>query len=190
MDLIDSEIKIHPQAAELLFSHFRTIAKLFMDVIGQFEVDYMTIGVLTRKNELLFFSSSPSKDWCSIEKGIWPFKMQTNQDFFLEERMQLWVMNEWPNETYLSHFSIGLSIPSTFEGYRVLYSFATRSNHEMVKNRIINNTDSLIRMGRFCLKNIFREIPLPIPQNAAQQKPRLTLIVNNKECYENNTRKK
>lgn len=65
-----SEITLHPQASDLLFKHYRVIARIFRNVLGQIEIDYMAIALLTPKDELLFFSSKPGIEWRMIEHNF------------------------------------------------------------------------------------------------------------------------
>ena len=41
-----SLITLHPQARDLLFKYYRVIAKIFRDVLGLLEIDYMAIAQL------------------------------------------------------------------------------------------------------------------------------------------------
>ncbi len=66
------EITLHPQAKELLFTHFRTLIKIFNDVLGHLEVDYMAIALLTARNELMFLSSTRAIESNLIEQNLWP----------------------------------------------------------------------------------------------------------------------
>ena len=176
-----SEITLHPQASDLLFKHYRVIARIFRNVLGQIEIDYMAIALLTPKDELLFFSSKPGIEWRMIEHNLWLSDARFQYDFFKQEQAQVW--DQRPAD-----FCIGLSIPSIYDEYRVIYIFASKSNDEATQTKIHNNIAMLIRMGRFCLKNILHELPFLSPKtNSIQQKPQLKLIINNKVPYENAT---
>ena len=176
-----SEITLHPQASDLLFKHYRVIARIFRNVLGQIEIDYMAIALLTLKNELLFFSSRPGIEWGMIEHNLWLSDARFQYDFFKQEQVQSW--EHCPPE-----FCVALSIPSVVDEFRVVYTFASTSNDEATQTKIHNNIAMLIRMGRFCLKNILHELPFLSPKTASiQQKPQLKLIINNKVPYENVT---
>ena len=196
MNLSCSKIKLHPQAQDLLFKHYRTLTRIFQDVLGHLEIDYMAIALLNPMNELFFLSSKPSIESNLIQNDLWQFDASIQQDFFMQNKAQLWedlYHDEWraPLRHYkqdIPKFSMGLSVSSFFEDYRVVYSFALKSTDEVIKNKILSKIETLICIGRFCLQNIIKAIPLPDRQHGlAVKKPSLRLIINNKAHYENNT---
>ncbi len=183
------EITLHPQAKELLFTHFRTLIKIFNDVLGHLEVDYMAIALLTARNELMFLSSTRAIESNLIEQNLWPLDASFQEDFFLQNEPRLWdelyhgqchaALRRYKQEN--PGFSTGISIPSQFEAYRVVYTFALKSTDEVIKHKAMTNINTLTRMGRFCLQRIMQTIPLPDQQQPlAVKKPILKLIVNNK----------
>lgn len=124
-----SEITLHPQASDLLFKHYRVIARIFRNVLGQIEIDYMAIVLLTLKNELLFFSSRPGIEWSMIEHNLWLSDVRFQYDFFRQEQAQSW--EQCPPE-----FCVALSIPSVVDEFRVVYTFASKSNDEATQTKI------------------------------------------------------
>lgn len=192
MDVSCRTITLHPQAPEILFKHYDTLKRLFNDVLGHLEIDYMSIALLNTQNELLFLSSRPSIECNLIEQNLWPFDQSFQHDFFIQGQAQLWENlydDEWRDD--LRHYkqecqgySMGISIPSMFADYGVVYSFALRSNDTIIKNKVINNVETLTNMGKFCLQKILKVIPLPDIQ---ANKPFLKLVVNNKVNHAHTT---
>lgn len=196
MNVSCTKITLHPQAELLLFKHFRTLTRLFGDVLGHLEVDYMAITLLNPKNELLFLSSRPSIECNLIEKNLWSIDTSLQEDFFSQDKPQRWEELYHDEQLELLRhykqvqpgFSMGISVPSIFEEYRVVYSFALESTDLAIKNKILNRVETLINMGRFCLQNIIKAIPLPDrPHGAVVKRPFLKLIINNKVKHENIT---
>lgn len=182
-ELSCTEVNLHPQAKELLFEHYRTILRIFREVLGHLEIDYIAIALLSRHNEILFFSSHPSIEYNLIEQNIWQLDASFHPDFFIAGKAQLWEELYHKNsQRSLYHFKqeapkfpLGIAVPSHFEAYQVIYSFASKSNSEIVKNNFVNKIDTLCNLGKFCLQKIIQTISLP-----TQPKPRLKLVVNNK----------
>ena len=182
-DLSCTEVNLHPQAKDLLFEHYRTLLRIFREVLGHLEIDYMAIALLSRHNELLFFSSHPSIEYNLIEQNIWQLDASFHPDFFLAGKARLWEDLYHKNgQGSLHHikqespkFPIGIAVPSRFEQYQVVYSFASKSNDETVKNNLVNKIDTLGNIGKFCLQKILQTISLP-----TQPKPVLKLVVNKK----------
>lgn len=196
MVVLCEEITLHPQAKDLLFKHYRTLTKIFNDVLGHLEIDYIGIALLNSKNELLFLSSRPSIECNLIEKDLWRLDKSLRQEFFSRGIAQLWdslYQEEWQKSLYYykkenQNFSIGISVPATFEEYQVVYSFALKSNNEFIKNKIIQKIETLMSMGRFCLQNIIKTITLPDRQQMPNiPKPTLKLIINKKVLCEEAT---
>lgn len=164
-----STITLHSQARDLLFKHYQVIARIFRDVIGQFEVDYISIALLTPKVELLFFSSRPSVDWNIIEHNSWVSDFRFQYDFFHSEQS---------HRLNMDNYHIGVAIPAPFDNYKVVYTFASKIQNKSMQLKLLNSSDSLIKIGKFCLKSILYELPL---SSFYSNKPKLKLVINNKE---------
>lgn len=194
--MTDSIITIHPMAISLLFSHFKTIKKIYQDVLGQLELDYLCIALLTPGNQLIFFSSKPSVEHNLIEKELWQFDGSYCTRFITQNMPKLW-------ETLYSHkhrealryykqqipkLSMGIAIPSEFAEYRVIYSCGTKSANETVQMNLIEQAEILRKLGQYCLQRILTSIELPDRSNCLyEKKPILTLIINNEVKHEKNT---
>lgn len=195
MDLSCSKIDLHPQASAFLFQHYRTFLKIFSDVIGLLEIDYIAIALLNPQDKLLFLSSKPSIECNLIEHNLWQFDSSFQKDFFMQDQVHLWedLYYEAGHKPILYYkqllpkFSMGISVSSSFEEYRVVYSFALTSTNEITKKNAINKIDALLRMGLFCLQNIAKKIVLPDRQGVITKKPSLKLIINHKVPNENHT---
>lgn len=189
MDVSCTTITLHPQAREYLFEHFVMLKVIFNDVLGHLEIDYMSIALLNPQNELFFLSSKPSIECNLIENNLWAFDPSFQHEFFMQDKPQLWdevYQNDWhalvrQYKQESPGFSMGISIPSVFDKYRVVYSFALKSTNESIKNNIANKIQTLLSMGKFCLRNIIQAIALP---NQERKKPSLTLVINNKVNHE------
>lgn len=195
MDVTTVPISIHPQATDYLFKHYRVVSRIFLEVLGHLELEHMAIALLNKKGELIFLSRRPSVEWNLIEKNLWIHDASYQWDFILRNKACLWeelfhnehfdVLKYYKLEN--PGFSMGISIPSMFEDYYVVYTFALKSTREIDKSNFINNIDKLEKMGRYCFQKICRAIPLPDCLNPyIVQKPKLKLIIN-KVNYERST---
>ena len=140
-------------------------------------------------------SSRPAIERNLIDKYLWQDDMTYSLNFIEQNTPQTWdsLYNEKSAKTLRYHkqevyeYSLGLSIPSSFQGLHVVYSFAMKSKNKRAQEKLINNTEMLCRMGRFCLQRILKAIPLPDLDQKVFKKPALRLIINNKENHENIT---
>jgi hypothetical protein len=185
-----SNITLHPEAGEFLFLHYRSMVRIFTEVLGLFELDYIAIALLTPEDKLLFLSSRPSIECNLIENDLWQFDASIQKNFFLQDKLQLWeTLYDDALLKPLRHYkqvvpklSMGISIPGTFEEYRVVYSFALKSTDKAIQQNAINNIEALVRLGHYCLQNITKKIPLPDRKiSYSRKKPSLTLIINNEK---------
>ena len=140
-------------------------------------------------------SSRPAIEQNLIDKYVWQDDMTYSLKFIENNTPQTWdsLYNEKSAKILRYHkqevfeYSLGLSIPSSFQELRVVYSFAIKSKNRRDQEKLINNTEILCRMGRFCLQRIIKAIPLPDLDQKVSTKPTLRLIINNKEHHENIT---
>lgn len=193
MDVNTLAISLHPHAKDFLFQHYRTLTKIFSNVLGLLEIDYLSISLITPKHELLFLSSKPSIEANLIEHNLWQLDPCYQEIFYNQDKIQWW------EELYcdqrlryfkqtVNKFTMGLSIPAKFNEFHVVYSFGLKSSNEIIKKRIQNNIDKLNSIGKFCLQSILDTIPLPDRQRIySVNRPQLKLVINNKVNYENNT---
>ena len=190
MEASHSKIELHPQAGDFLFQHYRSLLRIFNDVIGLFELDYISITLLNPQDKLLFLSSMPSIEYNLIENDLWQFDASFQKNFFLQDKVQLW--DELYNDELLKplqHYkqvipklNMGISVPASFEEYRVVYSFAFKSKNKTIQLNAVKNIKELLRIGLYCLQKIAKTIPLPDREvKYIKKKPSLTLIINNEK---------
>lgn len=188
-------ITLHPSAKDFLFKHYRSVRKIFGDVLGLLEVDYLSITLITPQHELLFLSSHPAIECNLIEHGLWQHEPCLDDTFLHGNSYQYWHnLYTKPVHKKLLHykqeifkFGFGLAISHIFRDYRVIYTFGFKATDEITKQKIENNIEKLCNMGLYCLQNILNTIELPNKHNTNQSKPVLKLVINNEVPYEKNT---
>lgn len=183
---VNAPITLHRSAKIYLYEHYRKLRKIFGDVLGLMEIDYLSIAMINNKNELFFLSSSPSIEYNLIEKNIWQLDKIYNGNFIQQDKAQWWSDINARDNDELYHYKqasqklmMGLSVPDLYDEYRVIYSFGFQSDNEQIRINIQNNIYELLNIGRFCLKKITKTIPLPDRLHPfSSTKPNLTLITN------------
>ena len=156
------KLTLHPKAHDCLFQHYRALRNIFHDVLGHLELDYLSIVLISPSQELIYFSSSPSLELNLIELNLWQHDPILCIDM-LDEEIVVW------NEIYqntalfkLRHYKMeksgicfGLSIPSRFKQFKVIYSFGMYQHEAKLEQELTKNIITLKAMGKFCLQNIF-----------------------------------
>ena len=179
------EIKLHPNAEDFLFENFATLRRIFSDVLGQLEIDYISIGLVNEAGEIFFLSSSPSIEKNLIEKDLWGYDYIYQPHFVYQSELTLWseispTAYHEPLKRYKQqHQNLidGVSIPIDYGVYRAILSFGFKESSSLSKIRF-NKCEKLLAMGQFCLNRISKMITFPDQKKNGIQKPKLTLIIN------------
>lgn len=189
-------INLHPEVQSLLFQHYEPLRRIFCDVLGHLEIDYLSIALVNPDNEMFFFSSRRSIEQNLIINKLWQNDPIFQPDFFEVNKVGLWRdMYCKKSHNSLRHyklehpgFSQGISIPSFFEEYRVIYSFALCSSDKKTLANFMNKIEKLTYLGRYSLQKILKAIPLPKKQCVSKKRnPFLKLVINNEVYHGSNT---
>lgn len=170
------DIILHAQSKDLLFKYYRVLRLIFNDVIGHLEVDYLSIALLNKKNELCFVSSMPSIEQNLIAHDLW---QQDQACLFNNHDILIWPDIYLDNELRRYKMSIpkieyAISIPSAHQSFKVNYSFGLKTADPLTHTALLANIDILVSMGKYTLSKILKVIEVDIQNN----KPNLQLIVN------------
>lgn len=192
MDVTAIEIKLHPLAKEYLFKHYAVLRRIFSDVLGQLETDYVSIGLIDRVGQLILLSSKPSIEQNLIENNLLEYDGSFKPAFAFQDKPNQWA--DLYNTEYkdllqkykqvIPGLEAGIAIPANCAEYRAVFSFGFK----IVSPLIHNQHEKLLAMGKFCLREITKAIHLPSQQTVHEIKPRLELIINNQVKYEQNSR--
>jgi hypothetical protein len=196
MDVTAVKIRLHPLAEDYLFKHYEILRRIFSDVLGQLETDYISIALIDQSGQLIFLSSKPSIEQNLIAKNLLEFDGSIKPHFVYQDKPCVWndlydsdvaqLLYQYKQE--IPGLKTGISIPSDFMDYGVVFSFGFNSLTPLMEQQIYNECEKLLAMGKFCLREIIKAIPLPNQQKIIKFKPRLELIINNQVNYENTSR--
>ena len=189
MDVTAVQITPHPMAKELLFKHYVPIKKIFSDVLGQQEIDYISIGLIN--------ASNPGAEQNILDKHLWEIDRSFQPQFVHQDKPLSWSSiydaNEYKQLYKYKLTDLGLicgfSIPTEFDAYRAVFSFGFKYYEPNITKMMEQTPNPFLAMGKYCLRNILSTIPLPNRVNKVYQfKPRLKLVINNEVSYEKSTR--
>ncbi len=192
MDVTAVKLRLHPKAHEFLFEHYAIVRKVFSDVLGQIETDYISIALINSSQQVFFLSSKPSIEQNLIENHLWPFDGCNQPDFFNQNQPRLW--SELPHkdcqEAIEKHKQIdpglvsGIAIPDEFDCYKVVFSFGLKRINPDIEHKNPIHCKKLLAMGKFSLQRIKEYLTFPDKLPVKHIKPKLTLIINNKVRHE------
>jgi len=188
MDVTAVQITLHPMAKELLFKHYVPLKRIFSDVLGQQETDYISIGLINAANQLIILSSNPGAEQNILEKHLWEFDRNYQSQFVYQDKPLSWSSIYDVNESkQLYKYKLtdlglicGFSVPTDFEAYRAVFSFGFKYYEPNIKQMMEQAPNPFLAMGKFCLRKILSTIPPPdTTAKVYQFKPKLELVINN-----------
>lgn len=186
MDITIIKIRLHPLAKDYLFQYYHVLRRIFSNVLGQLETDYLSIAVLDKLGQLILFSSKPSIEQNLIDKGLLKYDACFQARFFYQDKPSLWTdlyCNEYKKPLYQYKqtepaLEAGIAIPTDFGEYRVLFSFGFKSINTLMQGELLSQREKLLAIGRYCLREILNAVPLPQHNKISAAKPYLKLIIN------------
>ncbi len=189
MDVPVIEIKLHPRAKDFLFEHYVSLSKIFSNVLGLFETDYLSIALINQADQLFILSSNPSIEQNLIEKELWQYDGSYQSDFIFQDQPSLWSELYHPQYTnQLKQYKqenlslvTGISIPTNIDLYRAVFLFGFKSIQPLIQQKTSSQCKKLLAIGKYCLNEIRAKIPFPDQQKHVTNKPKLTLIINNED---------
>lgn len=192
MDITDVEVKLHPRAKEFLFEHFITMRRVFSDILGQLETDYISIALINASDQIFFLSSKPSIEQNLIEKNLWLHDGRYQTSFITQDQPKLWseLAHLDSTETIKKYkqiepgFITGISIPTQYDIYRAVFSFGLKRINPHIQNKSASHCKKLLAMGKFALRQVQEYLLFPDNLTHMKIKSTLTLITNKQVAYE------
>jgi len=190
--------KLHCNTIDLLFKHKNEISRKLCDIRGICSIDHVAINIINPSNEIAIFSITPSVEYNIIINELWRFDNSLCPASYEEGSLVWW------DQTYSEYsaeirqlkekkhgFSLGFNLLRNIEGYCLVYSFATRSQENNLKEYYISIIDQLFHLGDYGYK-LIRDIylqyctPLNVPPyistniHLITKKPYLRLMIGGK----------
>ena len=183
---------LNPLAHTLIFEHARVARRIFGDVIGLHNIDYIALTTISPKHELTSLSYIPSIDYNLITTDLWTYDSSYHPDFFKTRQTKLWT-DLYHKDKYSElmqvkqhdkHLRAGLSTTLAYKHCTLLLSFGTKSKHPEAAQQLLEAHPELLQMGRYCFQNISHlfapYLGKTMPTNKSRIKsPYMRLIVNN-----------
>ncbi|MDI1353149.1 MAG: flagellar biosynthesis protein FlgJ [bacterium] len=191
MDVTVVPITLHPKAESFLFEHYVTVNRVFSNVLGQLETEYLAIALINANGQMFFFSSKPSIQQNLIEQDLWSFYGSYQADFINQEHPKLWSeLNHGIHADLIKKFmhahglSTGIAIPTEYNHYKAIFSFGFKQVNPFTQNKTPLHCKQLLTLGKYCLREFKERLLFPDEQKNTVSKPHLQLIINNEVVYE------
>ena len=184
-------IKLHPLVNDYLFKYYAILRNIFADIIGQLEINSISIGVINHQKQLILLSSKPSIEQNLIEKNLLQYDNSFSANFIYQDTPNIWTnLYDINHQILLKQYKQinpnivnGIAIPANFQNYRVIFSFGFQLKNIISANQTSANIHKLLIIGKYCLQEIMHRITLPkeyLFYKSCQSKSPLELIINNR----------
>lgn len=180
------DVTLHNEAVSYLFEHFYSTRRIFSNVLGQMEIDFISIAIIDKSKKLFFLSSCPSIEKNLIERNLWKYDNSYSESFISKKKPKLWSDLYDPEYAKLIYqfkqselkINSGISIPHNYEEYNIVFSYGFKSEYLFSEKEI----NKLKAIGCFCLRELMDNIPmLDKINNIKHKKPKLKLIYNKED---------
>ena len=188
MDVTVLPITLHPKAENFLFEHYVLVNKIFSNVLGQLETDYLAIALINADNQVFFFSSKPSIQQNLIEENACLSYGAYQPHFINQEQPKLWheldhgMHAECIKKFKQAHGLItGIAIPTEYDNYKAVFSFGFKKATSFTQSKTPLYCKQLLILGQYCLRDLKERLLFPDEQKNClkSSKPYLRLITNN-----------
>jgi len=191
-----NNIVLHKNIMEILFKHKHEIFKRFSDIKGVFHIDHIAIKIINPANEMVIFSITPSVEYNLIAQELWRHdhdflcnNYKLNKLYMWEESYSKRYFSEIKYIKELKHgFTFGFNIFKKYENFNLIYSFATRSQNNDLRQYYKNHTHEIIELGDYSYKLIhdiyikYCQLEFAAPfisdKKSFLKRPYLKLIIN------------
>lgn len=190
----DISATLHSNILDILFEHRRYIKNVFLNINGLYDIAHVGLTIINPVNEITVFSSTPNIEYNLISQCLW------KQDFCFtpqphnNNRLVPWeTLNEEVEKIKFRNnkFTFGMTITRQVNDFCLLYSFATRSKKNGLREYYEENIFGLIDIGDYFYKSIVdvysshgvKYTPpklsnLMSKSSVTSRRPYLTLVVN------------
>jgi hypothetical protein len=154
MEVQDRLVELHPEAKEISFKHKFVIEGLFKKKIrGILGIDYFSLMIVDACKKLSIYSSCPALEYNLIDNELWQYDglfyraNHTESAFFFWDELYSPAFKKTllhAKETKFV-FLFGFSVMKELSDIFVIYSFATKSQHE--KEIYHNSKNMLFKIG-------------------------------------------
>lgn len=158
MDIINTEIVLHPRLLDNLFAHKGKVNSVFRDILGLYDIHHMAISYINSHRMLSVHSSTPAIEFNLFSSELWHFDKTYHASWYRLCLPSLWHTLYLParyDELFyvkqVKHqYPLGLSFAVKSANNYLIYSIATHKNSPQTRDIFANFQDDFHRIGRYC----------------------------------------
>jgi len=156
-----SNIRLHTDIINILFSHKKEVSNKFRDIKGLHCLDHIAINIVNPENEVVIFSFTPSIEYNLIIQGLWQYDITFCSNNYEDNTIIWWDKNSSDTDNEIRkiketdhNFTLGFNINKKINGFKLIYSFATRNKDEYIRQYYTKIKQELVLFGDYCYKLI------------------------------------
>ena len=166
MENNQSLIRPHQDLEHILFADKRKVSLIFSDVLGIYDLDHISIGLLDTSNHLLTFSSTPALEFNLFHKKLWRYDQTYYFSWVTKGIYETWqnlYESEYFDELYYNkqvkhNLPIAYSMAGKIGTRHAIYSIGTKKNTQKSRDFFMSESALFYKMGLYCaqsLKSLF-----------------------------------
>ena len=160
--MTQQDISLHSQLLNKLFAHKSRTRAVFGEVLGLYEIHYLSVAYVNQKRELLVLSSTPSLDYNLFSSPLWRLDKTYSPSWFEQCGQASWqslYSAERYDELYYikqvkSRYPLGLSMAAKLDNQYVIYSIASRIDLEYTRELFATHHDDFYKIGQYCTMHL------------------------------------
>ncbi len=174
MEYSPSTHQAHEALLELLFAHKKRVSAVFKDILGLHEIDYIAITHIDNHQQLSILSSTPALEYNLFTRHLWQYDATYKPEWFMQDKpatswADLYEPERFDELYYLKQVKfrlpIGVSLSSTFENHRIIYSMASKKSCTYTQAQFADHSDNFRNIGLYCYRQL-RDIFDPTTHNS------------------------
>lgn len=161
----ETPVFLHSDISDILFEYRRYIKNVFLQIKGHYEITYFGINIISPSNELVSFSSMPHIEYNLIQQGLWKYDSHFSSKLLSKNRLYWWddinIKNPFATDIkqiklISNHFSAGMTLSREINNFNLLYSYATNSKKNDLKEYYDSQIFGLIDIGDYFFRAILK----------------------------------
>ncbi len=152
------EIVPHPRFLEALFAFQSKVSGVFLDILGIYEIDHISITQVNSNRNMLTFSSSPAMEYNLFNSNLWRYD-KSYQLGWLTTCSQadwgsLYNTERYDDLYYLKqikhHYPIGYSLAAKLSNNFFIYSLASSRSCGHTRDIFAHQHEDFYKIGQYC----------------------------------------
>ncbi|MFT4058537.1 MAG: hypothetical protein QM652_03210 [Legionella sp.] len=163
MERSRNNVRLHPDILEMLFAFKGKVSSVFRDVLGIHEIDHIACTRISKDNQLLTLSSTPSLEFNLFSSPLWrcdkTYKFQWLKLCQHDYWQNLYSHNRYDELYYLKQikhaYPLGISLAAQIEEEYMIYSLASKKSCAHTRDLFATQSEDFYKIGQYCSNRLY-----------------------------------